>query len=89
MQAVTDQSVSKKLIYGPRSRLEGLRTLCERERRDTRGRILLTTEMEMVASAKGSPMMLSMFMERVPEVRRLSIPICPFILRRDGECNEP
>lgn len=54
-----------------------------------RGRIPHTTEIEMVARANGSPMMLSMLMERMPEVRRPFISICPFIFRRDGECSEP
>lgn len=46
-------------------------------------------EIETVASAKGSPMMLSMLIERMPEVRRPFESICPFILRSDGECREP
>jgi hypothetical protein len=44
-----------------------------------------TIAIEMVASAKGSPSILSMLMARIPPVRRPLLSICPFILRRDGE----
>jgi hypothetical protein len=46
-----------------------------------------TTEMEMVASAKGSPMMLSMLMEC--EDLRPFISIPPVAFLSEGECREP
>lgn len=48
----------------------------------------LTIAIETVASANGSPSILSMLIVRIPFVLRpLSIP--PFILRRDGEWSDP
>lgn len=46
--------------------------------------------METVANAKGSPMMFPRFIVLIPPVRRREIlSIWPFILRREGECNDP
>lgn len=48
-----------------------------------------TTEMEIVASANGSPRMFPKLTERIPEGLRPFRSIWPFILWSDGECSEP
>jgi hypothetical protein len=49
----------------------------------------LTTEIEIVASANGSPRILSMLIERTAPVLLPLISIWPFIFRSDGECSDP
>lgn len=45
---------------------------------------------DIVASAKGSPMIFPMLIELIPPVRRLDeLSIWPFILRSEGECSDP
>lgn len=48
-----------------------------------------TIAIDTVASANGSPNMLSILIVRIPPVLRPFISIPPFILRSDGECSDP
>ena len=48
-----------------------------------------TMAIETVASAKGSPRILSILIVLIPPVLRPFMSIPPFILRRDGECSDP
>lgn len=50
----------------------------------------LTIDMEIVARAKGSPIIFSMLIPLIPPERPLTDEsILPFILRSDGECSDP
>lgn len=48
-----------------------------------------TIAIDTVASAKGSPSILSMLIDRIPPALLPLPSMPPFILRRDGECSDP